>query len=113
MGDPLGQLATLHSLLTQGLRSTADLRKAASVCQNLVIPEIDGGGAFMLFAYYFVSLANAREGNAVDADKYERGMDLIISLIQECLQAIEDYDPIRLHATLDSFARTAHRLQLP
>ncbi len=74
---------------------------------------MDGGGAFLLFALYFESLVRLREGTAVDAEKYENGMTALIRLIQECLEAIESYDPITLHGSLDSFAKTALRLQLP
>lgn len=74
---------------------------------------MDGAGAFLLFALYFENLAKLREGSLVDAEKYQNGIMVLVQMIRECLEAIESYDPVALHASLDSFARTALRLRLP
>jgi len=113
MTDPLKQLETLHSLLTRGLHSTSDLHQAASICRSLIASDIDGAGAFLLFAFYFESLERARDGIAGDVERYEDGISVLVPLIEESLQAIESYDTPELHAALDSFARTAQRLLLP
>jgi hypothetical protein len=113
MTDPLKQLETLHGLLTHSLRSSSDLHQAASICRSLVASDIDGAGAFLLFAFYFESLEKARYGNAGDVERYEDGISVLLPLIEEALQAIESYDTPALHAALDSFARTAQRLLLP
>jgi hypothetical protein len=113
MSDPLSQLATLHTLLAQGLKSTTELRQAASICRSLIVSDMDGAATFLLFALYFENLARLREGTVVDVEKYENGISQLIRSILECLQAIESYDAVGLHANLDSFARTSERLQLP
>lgn len=87
--------------------------EAASLCRSLALSDIDGAGAFLLFALYFESLAVLREGTAVDADKYDSCISELLDPIRESLQAIENFDALRLSASLDSFARTAARLRLP
>jgi len=113
MSDPLNDLATFHDLVSGGLRSSAELRQTASICRSLIVSGMDGAGGFLLFALYFESLATLREGTAVDIEKYEGGMSLLLPLVEESLQAIESYDISRLHAALDSFARTARGVDLP
>jgi hypothetical protein len=49
----------------------------------------------------------------VDAERNEGCTAELIRLIEECLEATESYDPVELHASLDSFARTALRFNLP
>jgi hypothetical protein len=112
MIDPLKQLETLHTVLTRGLRSTSDLGQAASLCRSLISSDIDGAGAFLLFALYFEYLEKARDGTAVDVETYEDGISVLVPLIEESLRAIESYDTAELHAALDAFARTVQRLPL-
>lgn len=113
MSDPLNDLATLHGLVSRGLRSSAELRQTASICRSLIVAGMDGADGFLLFALYFENLATSREGTAVDVEKYEGGMSVLLPLVEESLQAIESYDVSRLHVALDSFARTAQRVDLP
>jgi len=49
----------------------------------------------------------------MDADAYESVMAQVVPLIRDCLIAIEEFDPVQLNATLDSFARTVLRLKVP
>jgi hypothetical protein len=113
MTDPLKQLQTLHSLLTRNLRSATNLHQAAAICRSLIASDIDGAGAFLLFAFYFESLERARVEIPGDDERYDDGISVLVPLIEESLQAIESYDTPELHAALDSFARTAQRLLLP
>lgn len=87
--------------------------QAANTAQSLAQSDIDGAGAFLLFSLYLQNLARLREGAKIDAEKYERCMAELVRLIEECLEAIESYDPVELHASLDSFARTSLRFNLP
>ena len=68
---------------------------------------------FLLFALYFENLERLREGAEVDAEGYESGVTMLGRLAEECLYAIENHDLVELHASVDSFARTALRLKLP
>jgi len=77
------------------------------------LSDIDGAGAFFLFGLYFQDLATRRESVPADDEKYDRCLAELIRLIEECLEAIESYDAVELHASLDSFARTALRFNLP
>jgi hypothetical protein len=86
---------------------------AASVCRSLALSDLEGAGAFLLFALYFENLERLREGTPVDPEKYDSGMSELLPVIQDCLDAIEFFDPVKLSASLDSFARTALRLRLP
>ena len=99
-------------MLSNRLQSVGDLLEAASLCRSLAISDIDGSGAFLLFALYFENVAALREASPVDADIYESCMAQLVDHIQECLFAIENLDPIRLMASLDSFARLALRAPL-
>lgn len=72
----------------------------------------DGAGAFLLFAYYFESLVALRESTPIDAERYEAAVSDLIAPLSECLGAIERFDPLKLTASLDSFARTVLRLKL-
>jgi len=49
----------------------------------------------------------------MDADAYESVMAQVVPLIRVCLIAIEEFDPVQLNATLDSFARTVLRFKVP
>jgi len=62
---------------------------------------------------YFENLERLREGVPVDADKYQTGISELFTLINDCLDSIESFDPVKLSASLDSFARTALRHPLP
>ena len=70
MTDPLKQLETLHSLLTRGLHSTSELHQAASICRSLISSDIDGAGAFFLFALYLESLKMVPDGIAGDVERF-------------------------------------------
>ena len=74
---------------------------------------MDGAGAFLLFALYFANLASLRRGEAVEVEKYEPGIDELLAIIDESLDAIVKHDAVGLQALLDSFARRAVNLQLP
>ncbi len=113
MVNALELLNTLHKLLEGGLSSTADLRQLSVICRNLIASQIDGAGAFLLFALYFENVERLRDGNPIDAEPYETGMRLLISSMEDCLEGIETLDLPKQHAALDSFARTAQRLLLP
>jgi hypothetical protein len=113
MIDPLTQLANFHNLLGRKLHSTNELREAARLAHALALSDIDGAGAFLLFGLYFQNLAALRENAPADTEKYDRCIAELIRLIEECLEAIESYDATELHASLDSFARTALRFNLP
>lgn len=90
-----------------------DLLEAASICRSLALSDLDGAGALLLFALYFENVASLREGATVDPEKYELGIGQLLDPMSECLNAIESFDPVKLNASLDSFARTALRLGLP
>jgi hypothetical protein len=106
-------LLRLRRILARKLRATQDLLDAASVCRSLALSELEGAGSFLLLALYFEGLERSREGTAVDAEKYESGVSELLPLIHDCLDNIEVFDPVKLTASLDSFARTALRLRLP
>lgn len=75
--------------------------------------DLDGAGALLLFAFYFENLLADREGAVMDADAYDSVMAQVVPLIRDCLIAMEEFDPVQLNATLDSFARTVLRLKVP
>ena len=106
-------LVRLRKILARKLGATQDLLDAASHCRSLALSDLEGAGAFLLFALYFENLERLREGMAVDPEKYESGVVELLPLIQDCLDNIEVFDPVKLSASLDSFARIALRLCLP
>ena len=106
-------LKKLRKILSNQLRAEDELLEAAKVCRSLAVSDLDGSGAFLLFALYFENLVRLREGNQVDADKYASGVTEVLGQINECLNAIESFDPLKLSARLDSFARIALRVRLP
>ena len=113
MRGPHENLASLRAVLARGLQATQDLLDAPSLCRSLAVSDLEGAGAFFLLALYFENLERLREGVPVDADKYQAGISELVALINDCLDSIESFDPVKLSANLDSFARMALRHPLP
>jgi len=71
--------------------------------------DVEGAASFLLFALYFESLVAEREGNSVDAEEYEQLVTEVVPAVLDCLGCIENFDVVKLLASLDSFARIALR----
>jgi hypothetical protein len=99
-------------VLVRRIRSTEDLLEAARICRALVLSDLEGAGAFLLFALYFEYLERLREGTEIDADKYEELVSELLPHIYSCLEAIEKFDTPGLLANINSFSRTAVRMKL-
>ena len=107
MSDTQKDLQRLQLLLQNLLHSGADSLEAASICRSLALSETVGSGVFFLFALFLESLRNSLEGAAVEADRYELAMAVVIPTIEECISAVRDGDQTRLVSSVSSFARTA------
>jgi hypothetical protein len=99
----------LRGILERRLRSTEDLREAASLCRGLVLSDLDGAGTFLFLAFCFEDIQRRREGMPVDAGQYESAISQSLPLIASCLDAIEAFDPPAMVARMDSLARTLVR----
>lgn len=102
----------LRKILAGRLGRTDGLLEAASLCRSAALSD-DGAGAFLLFAFYFESVVLLRESTPMDAGRYETAVSELLTPLNECLVAIERFDPVKLIASLDSFARTVLRLKFP